>query len=285
MINMYVRMIIWIVLVAIVFVCGCAAPDATQEDGGKLKVVVSILPLADFVENVGGDNVGDVSVMIPPGSSPATYEPTASQLRDVSDADVYVMVGSGIPFESVWMDKIREMNKDMVVVDCSFGVEIVDNDPHIWLSARNAKVMVHNIYAGLVEADGANEEYYSMMHAKYALELDMVDREMDDALLGVSRGKFMVFHPAWGYFARDYDLLQVPIEIEGKEPSSADVSELIEFARDNEIKVVFVQPQFSAKSAGVIAREIGGDVVAVDALARDYIGNLRIVSKSFADNM
>ena len=113
----------------------------------------------------------------------------------------------------------------------------------------------------------------------------MVDREIEGALSGVNNRKFMVFHPAWGYFARDYNLSQVPVEVEGKEPSSADVLKLVEFARGNGIKVVFVQPQFSAKSAGVIAREIDGGVVAVDALARDYIGNLRIVSKSFADNM
>ncbi len=284
MINMSKQSVFGVVLFAIILVSGCAALDAPQEYDDKLKVVVSILPLADFVEKVGGDRV-DVSVMIAPGASPATYEPTASQLRDVSDADVYVMVGSGIPFERVWMDKIREMNEDMVVVDCSSGVEIVDNDPHIWLSVRNAKVMVDNIYEGLVEDDGANEEHYTLNHAKYEIELDMVDREIEYALLGSNDRKFMVFHPAWGYFARDYELEQVAIEVEGKEPSSADVSKLVEFAKVNGIKVVFVQPQFSAKSAGVIAREIDGDVVAVDALARDYIGNMGIVSKSFANNM
>ncbi len=269
---------------ALIVVCGCSAPDVAQDDDGKVKVVVSILPLADFVERVGGDKVS-VSVMIPPGASPATYEMTSSQLRDVSDADVYVMVGSGISFENVWMDKIRKMNKDMVVVDCSKGIEVVSNDPHIWLSVRYAKVMVENIYEGLVEADGESEEYYSLNYVRYGLELDVIDEEIENAFLGVKNRKFMVFHPAFGYFARDYGLTQVPIEIEGKEPSSADVSELVEFARRNDIKVVFVQPQFSAKSAGVIAREIDGDVVAVDALARDYILNLRIVSKSFANNM
>ncbi len=281
---MKVNWVLFAVFCAIV-VSGCALPDATPEDDGKVKVVVSILPFADFVEKVGGDRVSGVSVMIPPGASPATYEPTASQLRDVSDADVYVMVGSGIGFEKAWMNKIREMNEEMVVVDCSSGVEIVDNDPHIWLSARNAKVMVENIYEGLVEADGGSEDYYSLNQGKYGLELDMVDMEIENVISGVSNRKFMVFHPAWGYFARDYNLSQVAVEVEGKEPSSADVLKLVEFARDNDIKVVFVQPQFSAKSAGVIAREIDGRVVAVDALARDYIGNLRIVSKSFADNM
>ena len=273
-----------IVLLIVFFSLGCAAPDAPTDDDGKVRVVVSILPLADFVEKVGGDKV-DVTVMIPPGASPATYEPTPSQLKSVSEADVYVKVGAPIPFEKVWMDKIAGMNEDMIVVDCSSGIEIAGNDPHIWLSPRNAQVIVGNIYGGLVQVDGENEEYYSLMKDKYVAELEAVDKEIKSALLGVDNRKFMVFHPAWGYFARDYGLLQVPVEAEGKEPSSADVSRLVEFAKDNGIKVVFAQPQFDSKSADAIAREIGGEVVFVDPLARDYAGNLRIVSKSFAENM
>ncbi len=277
-------MVLLIVFFGVFLALGCAAPDAPPSDEGKVRVVVSILPLADFVEKVGGGKV-DVTVMIPPGASPATYEPTPSQLRSVSEADVYVKVGAPILFEKVWMDKIAGMNEDMGVVDCSSGIEIVGNDPHIWLSPRNAQVMVGNIYEGLVQVDGENEEYYSGNRDEYVLELEGVDKEIKSALLGVNMRKLMVFHPAWGYFARDYGLEQVPVEVEGKEPSSADVSRLVEFAKENGIRVVFAQPQFDVKSAEAIAREIGGTVVFVDPLARDYTGNLRIVSKSFADNM
>ncbi len=272
------------VLLIVFLALGCAAPDAPPGDEGKVRVVVSILPLADFVEKVGGDKV-DVTVMIPPGASPATYEPTPSQLKSVSEADVYVKVGAPIPFEKVWMDKIAGMNEDMGVVDCSYGIEIAGNDPHIWLSPRNAQIMVGNVYGGLVQVDGANEEYYSGNRDDYIAELEAVDKEIESALLGVDMRKFIVFHPAWGYFARDYGLEQVPVEVEGKEPSSADVSRLVEFAKDNGIRVVFAQPQFDVKSADAIAHEIEGEVVFVDPLARNYTGNLRIVSKSFADNM
>ncbi len=276
--------ILFILFCAIVFISGCASDNPSSVNDSRIKIVVSILPLADFAEKIGGNKV-DVTVMIPPGASPATYEPTPTQLKHVNDADIYIMVGSGIPFEKVWMKKIEDMNGDMIVIDCSNDIDIIGNDPHIWLSPKNAKLMIENIYHGLIEIDSANEAYYSSNMNEYMADLESLDNEINDALSGISNRKFIVFHPAWTYFAQHYNLVQIPVEIEGKEPSSADISQLIDFAKQNDIKVIFVQPQFSRKSAEVIARETESNIVTIDALARDYIGNLGIVSKTFADNM
>ena len=254
----------------------------TNED--KINVIVSILPLADFVENVGGNKV-NVVVMIPPQASPATYEPKPSQLKGVSNADMYVKVGSPIPFEQVWMEDIIKMNKNMSVIDCSKSIEIVENDPHIWLSPKNAKIMVENICDGLIEIDPVNKNYYLVNKEKYILELESVDKSIERILFNVDNRKIIVFHPSWRYFALDYGLEQIPIEIEGKEPSSADISKLIDFAKEKNISIVFAQPQFNSKSAELIANEIEGTVVFIDALAKDYIENLMNVSKTFAGTL
>jgi len=269
-------------------------PQTEEEIDRKIGVVVTIPPQAEFVERVGGDKV-HVTVMVPLGASPHTYEPTPSQLREVSKAKMYAKVGSGVEFELVWMDKIISVNKEMLVVDCSKGIELIKGgheheeehehhgaDPHIWLSPRNAKVMVENIYQGLIQIDPANQEYYAKNKEKYLQELDELDNEITNALSGKENRKIMVYHPAWAYFARDYGLEQIPIEKEGKEPTPQGVANLIKQARENNITVIFASPQFSTKTAEVIANEIGGEVVLINPLERNYLENMRKVAKAFA---
>lgn len=254
-------------------VAACAR-QATSAD--KLSVVVSILPLADFVAAVGGDKV-NVSVMVPTGAEPHTYEPTPSQMVEVSKAKMFVKVGSGVEFELTWMDKLADLNRQMLVVDSSEGVQIVDRDPHIWTSPANATTMVNNICEGLVRIDPNNRHYYEANRNAYLKRLGDLHNEIRDeiALSGVK--EFMVFHPAWAYFARDYGMEEISIEAGRGEPSAADIARLIEEAKSKGIKVVFVEPQFNRQSAEVIARAIGGTVIPIDPLARNYIDNLRTV--------
>ncbi|HJH30425.1 MAG TPA: zinc ABC transporter substrate-binding protein [Methanosarcinaceae archaeon] len=273
-----------ILLIAAFLGNGCIDQSEPQVNDERIVIIASILPQADFVEHVGGDNV-EVIVMIPPGANPATYEPTASQLKSVSSATMYVKVGSGLPFEEVWLDKIGSANPDMLIVDTSEGIDLIPGDPHIWLSPRSAVVQVENIYKGLVAVDPENSEYYYRNKEQYINDLEVLDTDIIESLSGFEDRTFMVFHPSWGYFSRDYDLTMIAVEIEGKEPSAGDMAHLIETAKENNIKFIFVQPQFSTKSAEVIANEIGGSVVAVDPLPQDYITNLRIVSNTFVQSM
>ncbi len=276
-----------ILLIAAFF--GNACIEKTEQQTGingkeQIVIIASILPQADFVEHVGGDNV-EVIVMIPPSANPATYEPTASQLKAASSAAMYVKVGSGLPFEEVWLDNIGSANPNMLIVDTSEGVDLIPGDPHIWLSPRSAMVQVENIYKGLVAVDPENSEYYYRNKEQYINDLEVLDTDITESLSGFDGRNFMVFHPSWGYFSRDYDLTMIAVEIEGKEPSAGDMVHLVETAKENNIKFIFVQPQFSTKSAEVIAKEIGGSVVAVDPLPQDYITNLRIVSNTFAQGL
>jgi zinc transport system substrate-binding protein len=209
----------------------------------------------------------------------------------LAEAEMYAKVGSGVEFELVWMDKLMATNKEMVVVDCSEGVELQAMvtgdeqeeeghggiDPHIWMSPVNARIMVRNICTGMIAVDPVNRRYYEQNRNTYLQELAEIDREIRDGLSGLKNRRFMVYHPALGYFAREYNLDMLPIELEGKEPTAAGLASLIQQAKAHDIRVIFAEPQFDPKSAEVIADAIGGKVVLIDPLARDYIGNLRLI--------
>ena len=279
------RLQLIILLLGAVMVSGACIEEGDQQPGQeKIIILVSILPQADFVEQVGGDRV-HVEVMIPPGANPATYEPSSSQLKAVNNARLYVKVGSGLPFEHVWLHRISSINPDMHIVDTSQEVSVIPGDPHIWLSPRSVMIQVENIYHGMIRADRHNKDYYYRNKMQYLSELEDLDREINTTLSGNKNRTFLVFHPSWGYFARDYNLTMIAVEIEGKEPSVGDVAQLIQTAREHNIKHIFVQPQFSTKSAEVIANEIGGEVVPLDPLAKDYIANMRLVSHTFAQGL
>ncbi len=267
--------------------CGAAAPVQVAD---KIGVTVTVLPQREFVERVGGDRV-DVAVMIPPGASPHTYEVTPAQMVQLSRARIYGKVGSPIEFELSWLDRLLAQNRDILVVDCSRGIDLIKSDdpdepgldPHIWTSPRNAGIMVQNICTGLVQADPQNRQYYEDNRDSYLKELGDLDAEMVALLKNAGNRSFIVYHPAWGYFARDYGLRQLGIEQEGKEPKAAYMARLIDEARRQNIEVIFVSPEFDSRNAEAIAHEIGGRVVIIDPLAGDYLSNMRQVAAAFKE--
>ncbi|MGD9118061.1 MAG: zinc ABC transporter substrate-binding protein [Dehalococcoidia bacterium] len=294
---------LWLValLVGLLLSLAVIAPACTQGEPttGKIGVAVTIMPQAEFVESIGGDKV-EVTVMVPSGASPHTYEPTPSQMIALSDARLYAKVGSGVEFELTWMDNLIAQNEDMLIVDCSEGVELQEMaaadehehegeeaegeehehgamDPHIWLSPQNAIIMVRNIADGLIQIDPDNRDYYEQNRDDYIEQLTQLDSDIREGLAGVTNRVFMVFHPAFGYFASEYNLTMLAIEDEGKEPTMAGMEYLIEQAEENNIKVVFAEPQYNQQSADVVAEEIGGVVVLINPLASDYIDSLRAV--------
>ena len=279
-----------ILATGLMFAVLSCAPE--EEEDERVGVVVTVLPQAGFVENVGGEKVS-VTVLVPPGASPHTYEPKPAQMAALAEAEMYAKVGSGVEFELVWLDKLIATNKGMTVVDCSKGAELQETeaegehekehenhsrmDPHIWMSPLNARIMVRNICDGLIEVDPENKRYYEQNRDDYLQQLTEIDRKMRDGLAEVKNRRFMVYHPAFGYFASEYNLEMITIEEEGKEPTAASLVRLIEQAKAHDIRVIFAEPQFNPKSAEVIAEAIGGRVVLIDPLAKDYIDNLQLI--------
>jgi len=264
---------------------GCeqsATPEqgAASEPAGPLNITVSILPQKYFVERIGGEHV-EVNVMVEPGTSPATYEPKPGQLTALSEAAAYVSIG--VPFEDAWLDKIASVNSDMLIVDTTQSIEKMGTDPHIWLSPSLVKIQSQTIYQALAQLDSAHEADYKANLDSFTADIDDLDAEIRETLTGLKTRKFMVFHPAWGYFARDYGLEMIPIEVSGQEPSAAELAALVTEAREEGIKVIFAQPEFSTKDAETIANEIGGEVLLISSLAPDWLDNLRKVAQTFAE--
>ena len=268
---------------------------------GEISTVVSILPQEYLVERIGKDKVR-IATMIPPGGNPHTYEPTPSQLKDLSQADIYFQVGSGVEFETQWMKKISSLNEDMEVVNTSEGIRLIamaehghedgdghhhhhgGKDPHVWLSPRNAIIMATNIRDALIAFDPENADYYKDNAAGLILYLSDLAEKIEQKLSGFSGRTFLIFHPAWGYFAQDFNLTQVAAEHCGKEPTPQQLAKLIQQAKAMGASVIFASPQFSQKSAAAIASEIKGRVVLIDPLAKDYVNNLLKAAEALSDS-
>lgn len=279
-----------------------------ENAGQKLVVLVSIPPQQEFVEAIAGDEV-EVVLLVPPGADPHTYEPTPSQLAKISQADIYLALGSGIEVETVWLGKIKSLNSKMEIVDTHKGIELIgmqahgheetgaheeenENgehdeahaglDPHIWTSIKNAKIIVQNSQDAIMQKDAKNSQEYEKNTREYLQKLDELDLQVAKTLQTHEGETFFVFHPAWGYFAKDYGLKQEAIEELGKEPTPAQIAYIVQKADEDGVKVIFASPQFSTSSAQVVAEQIGGEVVLISPLDEKYLENSQKVAQSIA---
>ena len=272
----------------------------------KVAVFVSLVPQKYFVQQIG-KNLVDIQVMIPPGADFHVYEPKPKQMVALARTQLYFAIG--IEFEKARLKKISRVNPHMKIVRTDQGIQKIPMparyhrdekddrhaksesgkdqnhravnrlDPHIWLSPPLVKKQARAILAALQEIDPGHHLIYEANYHEFFTEIADLDSELKNILSDKRGLQFMVFHPAWGYFAHTYGLQQVPVEIEGKNPKPAQLKELIEHARENDIKTIFAQPQLSARSAEIIAREIGGQIVLADPLAEDWADNLRKVAR------
>jgi zinc transport system substrate-binding protein len=262
-------------------------------------VFVSIAPQVYFVQQIGKDLV-DVHVLVEPGADPHTYEPKPQQMVALSKAVLYFAIG--IEFETAKLAKITAVNPRMQVVHTDHGImkppmathddhDAKDGhgedrhqgglDPHIWLSPPLVMLQARSILTALQVVDPAHRSTYEANYRAFILDVVDLDAQLRATFDGLKGSPFMVFHPSWGTFAHTYGLKQVPIEVEGKSPKPAQLKELIQRARSSRIKVIFVQPQFSSKSAQQLSKAIGGRVAVVDPLAQDWANNLRQVAEEF----
>ncbi len=248
----------------------------------NMQVVVSIAPEEYFAKAVSG--YLDATVMVTPGSSPHTYEPKPSQMKKIAKADLYLAIG--VEFESVWLNRFADLNPGMKIVDISENIARIPIagakgakkgklDPHIWTSPSNVKIIATNIADAFMDADPKNEKRYRENLNRFLKSVDELDAKIREKLSRIPEGStFMVFHPAWGYFAREYGLKQLPVEIEGKEPKPKELAKLIDKARKKGVKAIIVQPEFSDKSARLIAGELKIPVVKISPLEADWYDTL-----------
>jgi zinc transport system substrate-binding protein len=265
----------------------------TSSLAGNLPLVVSVSvpPQAYLVERLGGERV-EVHVLVPPGASPATYEPSPHQVVTLAKSSLYVAVGHpDFLFEQRHLERLLEASPGMPLVNMSAGTDASclpeqgrdsEEDPHIWLSLGPMRSAAFDIEAALVRLDPAGTPRYRQNLEDLLADIDQLDLEIGELMAGKQGQTFMVFHPAWSHFACEYGLRQMAIEAGGKEPGPAHLVKTIEAARDEGIQVIFVQRGFSDRSARVIAEELGVRVESLDPLARDWLENLLFSAQRIA---
>lgn len=275
-----------ILLSVLLSVCFVSAKD-------KLVVAVSIAPYATMLKAVAGDEI-EVVTMLPPGADPHTYEPKPKVLKDFSRASVYFTDGSGM--DKAWLPRFKGVNKNIKIVDVSKGVSWLNMgaheheghegkhgkhenelDPHIWTSPAQAAKVMSNMRVTLSSLMPEHDATFVYRFAKVANTLGKVGGEIKNAVLSLPEEyrTFIVFHPSYGYLARDYGLRQLTVEVNGKEPKPKDLKNLIKEGKEHNVHIVFVQPQFSKRAAETIAKELDAKVLEVNPLDSNYLENTR----------
>ena len=276
-------------------------------NASKQELTVSISPQKYFVQKIVKDKF-DINVMVKPGASPHTYEPKSSQMKSLSNSKIYFY--TGVSFENAWLDKFKLSAKNTIFVDTAVGIEKLameehshegeehdehkdeakhdhENealDPHIWLDPILVKIQAKNIYDAIVKIDSQNSDFYKTNYEEFLKELDLINNELETILKPYENRAFMVFHPSWGYFAKRYNLEQISVEVEGKEPKPNELVELIKDAKIHDIKIVFVSPQFSQKTAKTISSSINAKVVSIDALDENWASSILSTAKEIANS-
>lgn len=267
-------------LLIVVALVGCYR---STDSPSRPVVAVSVLPQAFFVERIAGDRV-EIEIMIPPGANPSTYEPNIDQLKSFSRAKLYVKVGHpDFAFELAWVGRLLAENPDLRVVDGAAGMVLESSDPHLWLSPRLMRTMARNITNALGEVLPEEKGALESNLTELLDEIEEVDSEVRERLKEKLGEKIFVFHAAWGYFAHEYGLVQVSLEEGAREPGVRALADFIDQARAERARVIFVQPQFSQRSARVVAEEVGARVVVLDPLAPDWSANMRRAADAFQE--
>jgi zinc transport system substrate-binding protein len=291
---------LFFICLALLLLPSCAAKHVQSEQ--KPVVCVSIVPQKYFVDRISG-GLFDCQVMVPPGTNIHAFEPKPQQMSLLASAKAYFAIG--LEFETPWLPRFCAVAPHMRIVHSDSGIQKLastdhdeestvtsqnkqhrGDDPHIWLSPRLVRKQATLIASALCAIDSVHTQTYAANLTSFVNELDSLDAQLHSILpcdtAANTRRAFLVFHPTWGYFAQDYCLSQIAIEVQGKEPGPRTMKTILDTAHAYKIKTVFVQPEYSRKTSEVIARELGASLVDADALAYDWKNNLISVAKSIA---
>jgi zinc transport system substrate-binding protein len=275
-------------LAAMLFACG--SQKNKSEDDEKPVVTVSILPLKTFVEEIAGNDF-EINVLLPPGASPADFTMVPSQLKDIACSEVWFRIGY-FGFEYSRKEKIAKANKKMKVVNLSEGLDLISDEtlpsgaksktaginPHTWLSPTLVKQMAGRITEELLLLNPEKKREYQENFARFVEEIDELDGEIREALKDFEGRQFIMFHPSLSYFAREYGLVQYSLEPGGKETTPHRMATLVDFAQEEDIRVIYIQSDLDREQARVFAEEIDGEVVEMWPLNPKWFDNLREIT-------
>lgn len=296
----YLKMVLMMcVLVIFMSLCGCTTQSKeTVSSTSPLTVACTIPPQEEFIRAVAGDYDVSVLVMVPPGASPHTFEPTPSQIAGLESADLYIAVGSGIEFENRWISRIQKLYPELLIVNASKTIMISSlsghdhegtlpasdesADPHVWLSLSNAAIIVNETCNAMIMKKPDMRDTFLANKDLYIYKLTDLDHLIHESLLHLQPRTVLVYHPAFGYFCREYNLTQMAVEENGREPSARKLAELITKAKNEGIKFVFTEPELSTRQAETLARELNGTMVLISPLAANYLENMQNIAQKIS---
>lgn len=290
---------LFIILFALLVLAACGEKQAE----GRV-VTVTIEPQRFFAEKIAGDKFS-INCVVPSGQSPETYDPTPKQMVQIGRSEAYLRIGH-IGFEQVWMEKIRENNPKLQLFDVSEGMKLLTDtteehhheaeeaaahhhhhpggvDPHIWNSIEGAKVIAWNTLNAFIALDKENTDYYWKNYTALLADIDKTGAAIQQLLAPVTDRTFIIYHPALTYFAAEFNLTQLCIEMDGKEPSPSQLKELVETAKANHTQVVFIQQEFDKKNAELIAKETECRLVTINPLDYHWDKELIHIAKALAN--
>lgn len=290
------KKIVYIILFSLIFI---SCKNQTTSDKSVLSVTIE--PQRYFLETLVGDKY-TVNCVTPKGANPETFDPTPSQLVEVSKSKMYFIVGS-LGIEHMLSEKLKSNNPDIQYIDCSTGIELIDGhdhancdhhhhnhghahsgtDPHIWSSPSSAKIMVDNMYKALIAFDKENESFFTDNYKKLIATIDSTDLVIKSYLDKASNKSFIIYHPALSYFANEYGLTQYSIEKDGKGPTPAQLAEMIDNAKNEGVRTIFIQKEFDTKNAETIAKSINAHTISINLLNYNWAEELINIAKTFSD--
>ena len=282
------------IILSIFTIIALASCQTTPKKPSEKIVFASILPLQYFVDQIAGSLYTSV-VMVPPGVGPETYNPTPRQMGEMAKAGAYFANGF-LGFEDAFLENFKSINPGLAFINTSTGVELIRADghdhgdhqhekgvdPHTWSSPDGARIIAKNIFDGMVKIDPANKAKFQENFDRLLTKIDSVDKVVKTILTNIPSRKFMVFHPALGYFARQYGLEQLSIEFEGKIPTPKHIQGIVEEAKVQNIKYIMIQREFDVENAEIIANETGSKVIQIDPLAYDWPGEMISLARKMA---
>ena len=270
-ISKLARYVVLMVTAGTLFSCSSAKNDNAN------KITVSIEPLRYLTEQIVGDRF-EVVTMVPKGSSPETYEPTARQMADLSESILYIKVGE-LGFERTWMPRLTSNAPHITVVNSSEGITShIGDDPHSWMSARNAIIMAHNIYEAVKRIDVKDSVFFRQRLDSLCNVIHATDKYIRQTTAQAHCKSFIIYHPALTYFASDYGLEQLALEEHGREPSAAELEQIISTARAKGVKTMFVQREFANRNVDIITNTIGAREVEINPLGYDWNKEMRRIA-------
>ncbi len=266
----------------------------------KPVLAVSIQPQRYFLEKIAGDKF-DVLCLLAQGSNPESYEPSMTHLINLERSKAYLRMGN-IGFELAILNKIKNNNPDLVIVDTSDGIDLLKGthggvhshehshshsheiDPHVWTSVPNAKIIAQNMYKALLEIDSQNKKYYTKNYNALLMELSELETELAEKMDSVKGSAFAVWHPSLSYFARDYGLIQIAMENEGKEVPASVLKREIDMAREHDVKVLFYQKEFDSRQIQTINEQLGAEMIEINPMSYDWAEEMKKITNALTRN-